>query len=610
MNSKDLRIAKLEAEALANQQRAAEHQQRAAAFQQQAEQLQHRLSEALVQHQAVIQEYQELLQKRERKIAEQELDMKRLINSLRGSRQERINPAQILLFSLEELQQLLAEAQEPEPAKTPEEQLVEELASSNRPRRKPTGRRRMPQDMPREVIRHELSAEECPCPSCGTQRVEFAVESSFQLEYVPASWKAIEHQRVKYKCPGCQEHVAIAPKPPQPIEKGLPGPGLCAYVTLSKFGDHMPLYREEDLFSRTGHLIRRSTICGWLSALATLAKPLYHRMKYLVLQSKVIHTDDTKIKMLQPLKCAEAKFWPYLGDWEHPYVVYDFTIDRSRAGPQNFLSGYQGYLQADAYSGYDCVLGPGKAHEVACWIHTRRYWHELQDYDMARANIALGYIARLTQIESELRVRYPLENRQGRRDFAAIAAVRQKLVTPILHEFGNWLTELFASRKVLPKSLTAKALGYTMNQWKALCRYVEQGFLSMDNNSAERAVKTPAIGRKNYLFVGSEEAGRNAGIFYTLVGSAKRNGVEPYAWLEEIFRRLPNFRDSDAFKESRENGLVVSPELDQLLPDLWLEAHPKHRWTIDEIRGEERAQKESAKRKRRRISEKRKNKQA
>jgi transposase len=596
MDAKDLRIAQLEAAALAHQQRAA--------------QLQQQLTEASVQHQAVIAQYQELLAKRERKIAEQDFDMKRLLKSLRGSRQERINPAQILLFSLEELQQLMAEVKEPESTKTPEEQLVEELAAPGRKKRKPTGRRRLPQDMPREVIRHELSAAECSCPSCGTQRVEFAVESSFQLEHVPASWKAIEHQRVKYKCPCCQEQVVVAPKPPQPIEKGLPGPGLCAFVTLSKFGDHLPLYREEDLFSRTGHLIRRSTICGWLRSLAMLAKPLYHRMKYLVLRSKVIHTDDTKIKMLQPLKCAEAKFWPYLGDWEHPYVVYDFTIDRSRAGPQNFLAGYQGYLQADAYAGYDCVLGPGKAQEVACWIHARRYWHEVQDYDLARANIALGYIARLSQIESELRVRYPADNRQGRRDFTAIAEMRQQLATPILYEFGNWLRELLASRQVLPKSPTAKALGYTMNQWKALCRYVEQGYLSMDNNSAERAVKTPAIGRKNYLFVGSEEAGQNAGIFYTLVGSAKRNGVEPYAWLKEIFQSLPNFRDSEAFQQSREKGLVVSEELDRWLPDQWLEANPKHRWTIDEIRGEERNQKERAKRNRRRKIEKLKKNQA
>ncbi|MBL8890016.1 MAG: transposase, partial [Planctomycetaceae bacterium] len=171
------------------------------------------------------------------------------------------------------------------------------------------------------------------------------------------------------------------------------------------------------------------------------------------------------------------------------------------------------------------------------------------------------------------------------------------------------LKELFASRKVLPKSLTAKALGYTMNQWKALCRYVEQGYLSMDNNSAERAVKTPAIGRKNYLFVGSEEAGRNAGVFYTLVGSAKRNGVEPYAWLKDIYQSLPSLRDSEAFKQSQEGGLVTSEELDQWLPERWLETHPKHRWTIDEIRGEERFQKEMAKRNRRRQIEERKKKQ-
>lgn len=600
MDAKDLRITNLEAELLAHLQRAELLQQRLVESQQQ-------LSETTTQHQAVVEQYEKTLRDRNHVIALQEMELKRVLRSLRGSRQERINPDQVLLFSVDELQQLIAELKEPPREQTPEEQVVAELETPPKAKRKPTGRRRLPLDMPREVIRHELPVEQLGCPCCGVPRVEFAMESSFQLEYVPATWKALEHQRVKYTCPSCQEQVAVAAKPPQPIEKGLPGPGLCAYVRLSKFADHLPLYREEDIFSRTGWLIRRSTICGWLMTLGTLVEPLYHRMKYLVLQSKVIHTDDTKIKMLQPLRCADAKFWPYLGDWLHPYVVYDFTLDRSRDGPLKFLDGYRGYLQADAYSGYDCVLGPEKAQEVACWIHARRYWHEVQDYDLARSNMALGYIARLTQIESELRRRYPPQNRQGLRDFAGIAAARQQLSVPILQAFKQWLDTEFASVQILPKSPLHAAFRYTLNQWDALCRYVDHGYLSMDNNHAERAVKNPAIGRKNYLFVGNERAGLNAGIFYSLVVSAKLNGVDPFMWLQDVYRMLPPYRNSESFRESKTTGLVTSTELDGLLPDLWLESNPSHRWTIDEIRGKERRQKEAARHQARAKAKKRPN---
>ncbi|TWT56435.1 Transposase IS66 family protein [Allorhodopirellula solitaria] len=237
----------------------------------------------------------------------------------------------------------------------------------------------------------------------------------------------IQHDRVKYACRACGENVVVAFKPPQPIEKGLPGPGLCAHVTLSKFGDHTPLYRLEDIFLRTGLEIRRSTLCGWLIKLAELSRPLVIRMKYLVLQSRVIHTDDTSIKMLEPGAgiAREAKFWPYLGDWLHPYAVYDFTIDRKRDGPLNFLEGFQGYLQADLYLGYDCIYAGGRVREVACWIHARRYWHQAIDNDEVLANTALSFIARLSQIEGQLRETYPRTSLQGQRDFEAVAAARQ-----------------------------------------------------------------------------------------------------------------------------------------------------------------------------------------
>jgi transposase len=552
-------------------------------------------------------------------IASLQSQVKRLMLTVRGSRQERINPDQLLLFTQAEIQQLADELEQDkknadqasdEPnGQIDDESDDEERAGDNiddnetdgkpKPKRNHKGRRRLPDHMEREIKRHELSEEDRKCPCCSAVRKEFDVLKSEQLEYVPARWKVIEHHRVKYCCTACQENVAVADKPPQPIEKGLPGPGLCAYSVLSKFGDHLPLYREEDIHSRAGHFIRRSTICNWLYELGLLAEPLVKRMKHLVLDSKVIHTDDTKIKMLQPGICKEAKFWPYHGDWLHNYVVFDFTIDRTRFGPRQFLENYTGYLQADAYAGYDCVYAPGNVKEVACWVHTRRYWHDVRDHDSKRANMALGFITRLFQIESQLESSYPLLNQRGDRDFDAIAAARQKYSRPILDEFKSWLDKEMMTGRILPKSEIKKAFTYTLNQWNALCRYTEAGYLKMDNNLAERMVKFPAIGRKNFLFVGNERAGCNAANFYSLVTSAKVNTVEPLAWLTDVFTQLPYHRQSLAFKQAAEGEDVTSAELDYLLPDRWLEKHPDKVWQIDRIRRQERESKDKTRQRRR-----------
>jgi transposase len=560
------------------------------------------LHEARSQHAATTEQFARTLEEKNQLIASLERHIRQLLRTVRGSRQERIDPDQLLLFSVDELQQLAKELEQA--AATPEPAGDESVPETEQDAAKPrnvnhNGRRRLPVHLPREIQRHELPAEQRPCPCCGEQRTEFGVETSEQLEFVPASWKVIEHQRVKYACPKCQENVVVATKPAQPIEKGVPGPGLCAYSVLSKFGDHLPLYREEDIHSRTGWVIRRSTICGWLCTLGLLVEPLVLRMKHLILQSKVIHTDDTKIKMLETPICREAKFWPYQGDWLHPYVVFDFTLDRKRYGPQKFLSGYQGYLQADAYAGFDCVYAPGLVKEVACWVHARRYWHQAVDSDTLRANTALGFIARLSQIESQLRESYPAKNLAGERDFDAIAQARQKYSVPILAEFKGWMERELSTGRILPKSDIRSAFTYTLNQWPALCRYTEQGYLSMDNNAAERLVKFPAIGRGNFLFVGNERAGRNAANFYSLVTGAKLNGVEPFAWLKDLFTHLPSFRDGEAFRQAKNGEPVISEELDQLLPDRWLDQHPDHRWTIDAIRHEERHQKEKARRRNR-----------
>lgn len=269
------------------------------------------LQEARSQHAATTEQFTRTLEEKNQLIASLERHIRQLLQTVRGSRQERIDPDQLLLFSVEELQQLAKELEQSLATSEPADESVPEAEQGAvKPRNaNHNGRRRLPVHLPHEVRRHELPAEQRPCPCCGEERTEFGVETSEQLEFVPASWKVIEHQRVKYACPKCEENVVVAAKPAQPIEKGVPGPGLCAYSVLSKFGDHLPLYREEDIHSRTGWVIRRSTICGWLCALGLLVEPLVLRMKHLILQSKVIHTDDTKIKMLETPICREAKFW-------------------------------------------------------------------------------------------------------------------------------------------------------------------------------------------------------------------------------------------------------------------------------------------------------------
>lgn len=513
------------------------------------------------QHAATLAQIEATLSAQQRTIQQQEQTIARLLRKYYGPQQERIDPDQLTLFDTEEL-----------------EELAEELASSKEEPAAPRsaknghGRRRLPRNLPRVQVLHELPEAERACPCCGEVRQEIGRETSEQLEYIPSTLKVIEHVRVKYACRACQEQVAIAAKPPQPIDKGLPGPGLLAYTVLSKYGDHLPLYRQEDILSRYGVLIRRSTLCGWIASAADLVQPLYELMCKLVLGSRVIHTDDTPVKLLDPLlgHARTARFWAYVGDREHPYSIYDFTDSRQRDGPAKFLQGFTGYLQADAYGAYDGIYAGGQVVEVACWAHARRHWWEARTTDPRRAHHALGAIARLYQLESLL-TNLSEQERQ---------AARQERAAPILAEFRAWLDEQRPA--VLPKSPIGQATTYTLNQWEALVRYTENGSLAIDNNISERTVKIPAIGRKNWLFVASHEGGRRAAILFSLVASCKANQVEPWAYLHDIFTRLPLLGHQPP-----------SESVAALLPDRWLAAHPQHRWHIDDLRRKERQQKAS-----------------
>lgn len=528
-------------------------------------------------HAQAVVAFSQTIQAQQQTIAQQEHRIAQLLRLHYGPRRERIDPDQLLLFDAAEIEALKQELE----ADAAEAAAPRGSASAQAPSaRSGHGRRPLPANLPREERRYELTEPERRCQCCGELRAEIGTETSEQLEFIPAQFKIIEHIRVKYACKRCQEHVDVAAKPPQPVEKGLPGPGLLAHTVLSKYGDHLPLYRQEDQAARHGLLIRRSTLCGWVAAAADLALPLVERMRALVLQSRIIHTDDTTVKLLVPLlgRAKTARFWTYLGDRLHPYTVYDFTDSRSRDGPARFLQGYRGYLQADAYGGYDGIFAGsgGTILEVACWAHARRYWWEARTSDPPRAHHALGVIARLYQIEAACQAFSP-EQRHAR---------RQEHALPILAEFQAWLTE--QAPRLLPKSPIGHAATYTLKQWKALQRYTEDGELTIDNNLSERTVKMQAIGRKNWLFVASHTGGRRAAILYSLIASCKANQVEPWAYLYDAFSRLPTLPPDQ-------------PELlDELLPDRWLAAHPQHRWRIDDLRRSERQRRSNLRPRRRR----------
>lgn len=544
----------------------------------------------IAQHEAVIASQHFTIGKQQKKLEGLELQLARLLRRQYGPQKERVDASQLTLFTIDDIEAMAEELKQgtEDSVSTDDGTEVDGAGSANdesdkssanasnqeketKAKPKGHGRRPLPAHLPRETVVHELNDEERTCPCCGKPRKEIGRETSQQLEFVPASLKVIQHERVRYACDACEENVVVAPKPAQPINKGLPGPGLLAHVTLSKYGDYLPLYRQEDILSRSGIILRRSTLCDWVAAVADLLTPLYILMCQRVRQSHVIQTDDTGIKMLSEGQCQNCKMWPYVGDEFNPYVVYDFTLNRDGVHPLQFLKGFSGYLQADAYSGYDQVYSQSSIIEVACMAHCRRYWWEAKDNDSKRAHEAISYIGRLYQLE----VLFEKQSLTG----DALRDTRKQFAIPILDEFQIWLKA--EQEKVLPKSLIGKAFTYTLNQWKPLCRYTEDGALSIDNSLAERMVKPVAIGRKNWLFVGSETGGQRAAKLLSIIGSAKYCEVEPWAWLNAVLKELP-------LRINGANPPDKPPDLTDLLPDVWLKNHPGHRWEIDDIRKVER----------------------
>lgn len=419
---------------------------------------------------------------------------------------------------------------------------------------------------------HDLSAADKQCSGCGRPKDRIGQDESRILEYVPAKLQMHVHVRPKYACRYCKDGVMSPPPPARPIARGIAGPGLIAQIIVSKFGDHLPLYRQEDFFTRHGLHIARSTQCDWVQAAAELLRPLYQRQKELVLKSSVLWTDDTPVTVLSSGEegSRTGRFWTYIAE-EHPYSVYDFTESRARDGPASFLRGFEGYLHADAYAGYDQIyLGSNcEIQEVACWAHARRKFFDARNSSPRDAHQILEWIRQL----------YDVEERSREMSADARRKIRVTEAEPVLDRIGARLTEL--EKRALPKSALGKAVWYASNQWQALRRYTEDGRLTIDNNVSERTLRHQAIGRKNWLFLGSEQAGPRAAVLFTILAGAKRHRIEPWAYLRGLLLRL---HDDD-------------PRLDEMLPDQWAANHPE---SVLTYRFEESRRKAAARNSRRR----------
>ncbi|HEY3320584.1 MAG TPA: IS66 family transposase, partial [Planctomycetota bacterium] len=439
-------------------------------------------------------------------------------------------------------QQLLFEL--PQPQATPV--VVAAPAQTDAPKRHGGGRKKLPPELIRHRIEYTVNEEERRCPCCQEAMQPFGEEISEQLEYYPASLFVIEHVKIKYTCAKkCEEKPVTAPGPEKVVDKGLAGPGLLAWNVISKFGDHQPNYRQEDIFARHGLEIPRSTQCGWQATVAQLLEPLYKRMVALTLLSGKVHTDDTPIRVLDPGrgKTREARFWVYCGDDGHPFVVFDYTPNRSRDGPEKFLKHFRGYLQADAYVGYNRIFAGKQVIEVACMAHARRYFFDAQDTD-ARAMQMLTLMRELYGVEELARPliasarQQPLEKRAAAlaQAFALRHQLRQAQSLPITTKMKAWLDARVLD--VLPKSPLGEAVTYALNQWTALLRFLENGELEIDNNTAENALRPIALGRKNFLFVGNDNGGRRAAVLYSLIRTCERHGVNPWEYLRDVLVRV------------------------------------------------------------------------
>ena len=465
----------------------------------------------------------------------------KLKHRLAGARQQRFGASS---EALDQLQLKLEEEEVAQAADLPPTEDTETATLSEakgKPKRKP-----LPDNLPRQE--HLLSVGD-ECGDCGGKLKTVSEDITEELEYVPGRFVVNRFIRPRMAC-SCCEAFTQAELPSRPIERGRPGPGLLAHVLVSKYADHLPLYRQSQIFERDGIDLSRSTLADWVGKSATLLEPLANKLKEHVLSGQAIFADDTPVNMLSPKagKTKTARLWTYVRDerpWNGeapPSVWYQFSLDRKGIRPKEHLSSYSGWMHADGYAGFEDIYNSGRIEEVACMAHVRRKFVDLhKSQGSSIAEDAIKRIASLYAVEKEARGSPP-DNR---------IAIRQTKAKPIFDDLEIWLAEQLP--KLSSKSPLAGAIRYALKRMKRMSVYLDHGFLELDNNTAERSLRPIALGRKNFLFMGSERGGKAAAIIYSLIETAKLNDIDPQAWLTFVLGHIADQKVS---------------ELDQLMP--WL----------------------------------------
>lgn len=405
-------------------------------------------------------------------------------------------------------------------------------------RKQTSGRKPLPEHLPRVRIEHELSEDEKAC-SCGCMLSVIGEETSEQLDIIPAQVQVLVHVRKKYACRQCESGVKTAPLPPQPIPKSNASPGLLAHIAVAKYQDALPLYRQQQIFKRMDINLPRNTLANWMIKAGTLAQPLLNLLNDQLLSESLVHCDETPIQVLkEPDKPAQSKSYMWVrvsGLPDKRIVLYEYASSRSGDVAKQLFEGYSGYLQTDDYAGYHAIGKRAEITHLGCWAHARRKFVEAQKVatpkgskpKAGKADIALSYISKLYGIERRIK-NEPIEVRHD---------IRQKESREILGQLRAWLDNTL--HKVLPKGALGKALGYLDKNWDKLTVYTEDGRLLLDNNIAENAIRPFVIGRKNWLFSDTPKGAKASAALYSLIETAKANGLEPYAYLRHIFKELP-----------------------------------------------------------------------
>jgi len=477
---------------------------------------------------ALIRAQHEQLLSRESEIEHLKLLLAKLQRMQFGRKSEKLTQQiEQLELRLEELQSRSAEsASQPE---SPLAAMAPSLLIS--PPAKPA-RRPLPDHLLRQTQRHE--PKESACPDCGGRLRQLGEDVSEMLEYAPASFFVIRHVRPKLSCSKC-DRIVQAAAPSRPIERGIAGPGLLAHVLVSKYADHLPLYRQAEMYARQDIELERSTLADWVGGSSQLLEPLIEVLRRYVTASGKLHADDTPVPVLAPGngKTKTGRLWTYVrddrpaGEMTAPAVWFAYSPDRKGEHPERHLREFRGTLQADAYAGFNQLYENGRIQEAACWAHVRRKFFDLQQAHASPvASEVLERIAALYGIEKEIRGR-PAKERQR---------VRNTRAQPLLESLRQWFEATLP--KLSRKSDTTAAIRYALSRWDALIRYRDDGYIEIDNNAAERALRAVALGRKNYLFAGSDTGGERAAAIYSLIGSAKLNGLDPEAYLREVLTRI------------------------------------------------------------------------